>query len=153
MDTNTIFFTRTAPAKKVEIANSLTEAELLSTSIDTIKRMVMEAGEKNKYSKVWSKRLCINNVGNDWNSTIEMVEVFVKKITLDFYIQYENTDTNTTEDLSKFLARGDYRGSVNRSDRRGNPRTYYFNYSQRQKAEFVRAIIMRYLQVKYAGKI
>lgn len=153
MDTNVIFFTRTSAAKKVEIAKSLTEKELLATSIETIKRMVMEAGEKDKYSKSWTKSLWVKGCGNDWNSTIERVTVYLKKMTVEFYIQYENTDTSTSEDLSKFLGRGDYNGSIVRDDRRSNSRTYYFSYSQRQKAEFVRGIILSYLNVKYADKI
>lgn len=152
MDTNTIFFTRTSAAKKVEIAKALTEKELLATTTDTIKRMVIEAGKKDQYSKTWSKSLGIWNVGNDWNSTIERVTVYLKKMTVEFYIQYENTDTSTSEDLPKFLGRGDYNGSILRDDRRGNPRTYYFSYSQRQKAEFVRGVILSYLKLKYAEK-
>ena len=41
---NQIIFTRTQPKKKLDIINSLTEAELLATTEATITRIVKEVG-------------------------------------------------------------------------------------------------------------
>lgn len=153
MDVNNIFFTRFAPAKKMEIVNSLSETELLAINIETIKRMVIEVGTKNEYSKVWSKRLVVKNAGNDWNSDIIDVELTRSKVVIDFYVQFSNTDTNTCVECSEFLRRGEYRGSIKHSDRYGNPQTYYYIYSQSDKAKFVKALVVAYLTKKYADKL
>jgi GTPase SAR1 family protein len=91
--------------------------------------------------------------GNNWNSTVESVELIKGKLFLDFYIQYENTDTNTSEEYDNFFRRGNFRGEIRRSDRYGNGRTYYFCYDETDKARVMRSILLEYVYSKYNDKL
>ena len=153
MDINVIF-SRTAPKKKVEIVEKLTPMELLSITTETITRMVKEAGTRLYKSRDKELRFSYERrTGNNWDSTIEGVRNYKGKPVLNIYYQYENTDTNTSVSLEDFLKRGDYRGSVVRDDRYGNPRSYYFTFSSTDKARFVRRLLLEYLYSKYADKL
>ena len=154
MDINKIIFSRTAPAKKVEIVKNLTQAEQLSITPATIVKMIKEAG--NRLYKSRDKELRISHdlrSGNDWNSTVEGVRNYKGNPMLDLYIQYENTDTSTSVRLDDFLKYGDYRGSIVRDDRCGNPRSYYFTYSTADKARFVKSLLLEYINRKYKDKL
>ena len=154
MNINRIIFTKTAPKKKVEIVENLTPTELLSITTETITRMVKEAGSRLYKSRDKELRLSFERrTGNNWDSTIEGVRNYKGKPVLNIYYQYENTDTNTSVSLEDFLKRGDYRGSVVRDDRYGNPRNYYFTFSSTDKARFVRRLLLEYLYTKYADKL
>ena len=154
MDINQIIFTRTAPAKKVEIVENLTEAELLSITPATIVKMIKEAGTRLYKSRDKEMRISYDlRSGNDWNSTVEEVRNYKGTPMLDLYIQYENTDTSTSVRLDDFLRHGDYKGSIVRNDRCGNPRSYYFTYSTADKARFVKSLLMEYLNRKYKDKL
>lgn len=154
MDINKFIFSRTAPSKKVGIIENLSQTELLSITPATISKMIKEAGTR--LYKCRDKELlisCERRTGNSWNSTIEGVRNYKGNPVLDLYIQYENTDTNTGVSLSDFLKSGDYRGSIVRDDRYGNPRHYYFTYSAADKARFVRQLLLEYLNRKYRDKL
>lgn len=154
MDINKIIFTRTGAAKKVEIVNNLTEAELLNIQPPTIVRMIKEAGTRLYSSRDKELRFSFDRKpGNDWNSLIEGVRNYKGNLRIDFYIQYENTDTNLSASLSYFLKSEDYRGSIVRDDRCGNPRSYYFTYSSADKAQFVKSLLLEYLHRKYKDKL
>ena len=154
MNINRIIFTKTAPKKKVEIVENLTPTELLSITTETITRMVKEAGTRLYKSRDKELRFSYERqTGNNWNSTIEGVRNYKGKPALDIYLQYENTDTNTSVDLKDFLKSGDFRGSVVRDDRYANPRNYYFTYTPTDKARFVRRLLLEYLYTKYADKL
>lgn len=154
MDINKIIFSRTAPKKKVEIVENLISAELLSISTETIVRIVKDAGTRLYKSRDKELRLSFERrTGNNWDSTIEGVRNYKGKPVLDIYYQYENTDTNTSVSLDDFLKRGDYRGSVVRDDRYGNPRSYYFTFTATDKARFVRRLLLEYLNRKYKDKL
>ncbi len=154
MDINQIIFTRTAPAKKVEIVENLTQAELLNILPATIARMVKEAGTRLYKSRDKELRISYERrTGNNWNSTIEGVRNYKSSPMLDLYIQYENTDTSASVSLNDFLNKGDYRGSIVRDDRYGNPRSYYFTYTEADKARFVRQLLLEYLTRKYKDKL
>ncbi|MBO5062087.1 MAG: hypothetical protein J6C31_05650 [Prevotella sp.] len=154
MDINQIIFTRTAPANKVEIVESLTQAELLNILPATIARMVKEAGTRLYKSRDKELRISYERrTGNNWNSTIDGVRNYKGNPMLDLYIQYENTDTSASVSLSDFLCKGDYRGSIVRDDRCGNPRSYYFTYTVADKARFVRQLLLEYLNRKYKDKL
>ena len=154
MNINRIIFTKTAPKKKVEIVENLTPTELLSITTETITRMVKEPGSRLYKSRDKELRLSFERrTGNNWDSTIEGVRNYKGKPVLNIYYQYENTDTNTSVSLEDFLKRGDYRGSVVRDDRYGNPRNYYFTFSSTDKARFVRRLLLEYLYSKYADKL
>ena len=82
---NQIIFTRTQPKKKLEIINSLSEAELMVTTEATITKIVKEAGSRLYKSR--DKQLRIGHdrrKGNNWNSTVESVELIKGKLFLDF---------------------------------------------------------------------
>ena len=154
MNINRIIFTKTAPKKKVEIVENLTPTELLSITTETITRMAKEAGTRLYKSRDKEQRFSYERrTGNNWDSTIEGVRNYKGKPVLNIYYQYENTDTNTSVSLEDFLKRGDYRGSVVRDDRYGNPRNYYFTFSSTDKARFVRRLLLEYLYTKYADKL
>ena len=151
---NQIIFTRTQPNKKIEIIKNLTEAELLATTEATITKIVKEAGRKMYKSR--DKQLRVDydrRKGNNWNSTVESVELIKGKLYLDFYIQYENTDTNTSEEYDNFFRRGNFRGEIRRLDRYGNGRTYYFCYDETDKARVMRSILLEYVYSKYNDKL
>ena len=120
---NVELFKRYAPKKKLEIIEKLNPNELMNVTTATITRIVKEAGKSMYKSR--NKRLYISRDrqrGNSWNSTIEAVELIRGKLYLDVYLQYENTDCNTSELVRDFIRGGDFTGSVVRGDRYGNDR-------------------------------
>ena len=154
MDINQIIFTRTVPAKKVEIVENLTQAELLNILPAPIAKMVKEAGPRLYKSRDKELRISYERqTGNNWNATIEGVRNYKGSPMLDLYIQYENTDTSASVSLNGILNKGDYRGSIVRDDRCGNPRSYYFTYTVADKARFVRQLLLEYLNRKYKDKL
>lgn len=157
MATNNInveLFKRYAPKKKLEIIEKLTPAELMNVTTATLTRIVKEAGEnmwksRNKTLRISRER----RRGNSWNSTIEAVDLIKGKLNLDVYMQFENTDSNTSMSISSFLSRGDSRAEITRDDRYGNPRTYYAVYDEGDKQRVIRSILEEYVYTKYADKL
>ena len=127
----------------------------MATTEATVTRIVKEAGSTVYKSR--NKRLRIDydrREGNNWNSTVESIELIKGRLFLDFYVQYENTDTNTSEEFDKFFdRRNSYRGEIRRLDRYGNGRTYYFNYDQSDKAQVMKSILLEYVYGKYNEKL
>ena len=154
MNINQIIFTRTQPQKKVDIINHLTEAELMATSEATITRIVKETGQRMGKTRDKSLRISYDRrAGNNWNATIEAVELIKGKLYLDIYVQYENTDTSTSEFYDDFFRGGTYRGEIRRLDRYGNGRTYYFNFDSDDKKRIIRSFLLEYVYSKYADKL
>lgn len=154
MDINKFIFTRTAPAKKIEAIEGLSQTELLSITPTTIAKMVKEAGTRLYKSRDKEMRIsCTRRTGNDWNSEVEGVRNYKGNPMLDLYIQYDNTDTVTSVSLDDFLKYGDYKGSIQRNDRNGNPRSYYFTYTSADKARFVKSLLLEYINCKYKDKL
>ena len=154
MNINELIFSRTQPQKKIDIINALSEDELLSTSEATIKRIVKDAGRR--MWKTRDKELRISHerrAGNAWNSLIEVVELIKGRLYLEVYLQYENTDTSTSEEYDDFFRNGNFRGEVRRLDRYGNGRTYYFLYNLSDKASVMKSILLEYVYTKYADKL
>ena len=154
MNINNFIFTRTQPQKKIDTINALTQDELLSTSEATVKRIVKEAGRR--MWKTRDKELRISQgrrVGNAWNSSIDGVQLIKGQLYLDVYLQYENTDTNTSEEYDDFFRNGNFRGEVRRLDRHGNGRTYYYLYDSSDKASVIKSILLEYVHLKYADKL
>lgn len=154
MDINKFIFSRTTPKKKIETVRNLSKDELLSITPATIIRIVKETGTRLYRSR--DKELLISHsirTGNDWNSEFEGIRMCGQRPLVCFYIQYENTDTNTNDHLESFLQKGDYRGSIYRNDRHGNKRTYYFTYSESDKAECVRSLLLEHLDRKYKDRL
>ena len=154
MNINELIFSITQPQKKIDIINALSEDELLSTSEATIKRIVKDAGRR--MWKTRDKELRISHerrAGNAWNSLIEAVELIKGRLYLEVYLQYENTDTSTSEEYDDFFRNGNFRGEVRRLDRYGNGRTYYFLYNLSDKASVMKSILLEYVYTKYADKL
>ncbi len=155
MNINQFIFSRTQPKKKIETIEVLTVDELLAVKEDTVKWIVKDVGRRAYKSR--DKELYIDGdrrKGNNWNSTIDGVELIKGKLYLDIYVQYENTDTNTSEEYDDFFnGRHDYRGEIRRLDRYGNGRTYYFCYDKSDKAKVMKSILLEYVYKKYNEKL
>ena len=154
MNINDFIFSRTQPKKKIETIEALSNEQLLSVKEDTVKKIVKEAGRRMYKSR--DKELRIDSdrrKGNNWNSTVEGVELIKGKLYLNFYVQYENTDTNTSEEYSDVFNGREFRGEIRRSDRYSNGRTYYFCYDRSDKALVMKSILLEYVYTKYADKL
>ena len=154
MNINEFIFTRTQPKKKIETIENLSNDELLGVTEVTVKKIIQEVGRRRYKSR--DKELCIDydrRVGNNWNSTVESVDLVKGKLYISFYIQYENTDTNTSDDYDNFFKQSNYRGEIRRLDRYGNGRTYYFCYDDSDKARVMKSILLEYIYTKYADKL
>lgn len=153
MNINNFIFTRTQPQKKIDTINALTQDELLSTSEATVKRIVKEAGRRMWKTRDKELRISQERAGNAWNSSIDGVQLIKGQLYLDVYLQYENTDTNTSEEYDDFFRNGNFRGEVRRLDRHGNGRTYYYLYDSSDKASVIKSILLEYVHLKYADKL
>ena len=154
MNVNNFIFTRRQPKKKLEVIEKLSNDELLAVSESTVKKIIQEVGQRRYKSRDKELRIDYDRrVGNNWNSTVESVDLVKGKLYVGFYIQYENTDTNTSDDYEDFFKRGNYRGEIRRLDRFGNGRTYYFCYDESDKARVMKSILLEYVYSKYADKL
>lgn len=152
MNINKIIFSRTAPSKKVGIVKNLTIPELLSINYATIMRVVKETGTKQSNSRNKTFRMT-RPVSNDWNAEFEGVNLYRGKLLADIYLQYDSTDTNVIVPFEDFLKKGDFRGSITRSDSCNNPQTHYFTFREIDKAIVLGRLLMDYLNRKYKDKL
>lgn len=150
---NTFLFTRTNPQTKLSVIDNLSDSEILNTNIATITRIIKEAGEGKPRSRNKTLYLRRPHPGNNWNSDVEDISIYKGKLWIGFYLQYENTDTSDEAPLKDFMRPGDYRGSIERDDRYGNPRHYYFTYDSDDKVRVLRAILKEYVLTKYHDKL
>ena len=154
MNVNNFIFTRTQPKKKLEVIEKLSNDDLLAVSESTVKKIIQEVGQRRYKSRDKELRIDYDRrVGNNWNSTVESVDLVKGKLYIGFYIQYSNTDTNTSDDYEDFFKRGNYRGEIRRLDAYGNGRTYYFCYDESDKARVMKSILLQYVHNKYADKL
>ena len=152
---NIELFRRYQPRKKLELIEHLNEQELFMITTDTVKRIIKEAGVRRKGSR-GSYDLSlrqINITGNRWNSDIEGWGIWKNRLYIDFYLQYDNTDTTTLEHIGNFLSPGEFLGELHATDRHDNPRTYYFRYDTEDKGRAIRALLRQYVENKYADKL
>ena len=150
MNINIEIFKRYAPGKKLRIIKGLSDLELLAISTETVTRIIKEEGTN--FYKSRDKRLHVSpkfKTGNNWDSTFTGVELIKGKLYVSLYVQYSNTDTETTETYAKFFSMGEYRGFVHYEDRYGNSQTDYFTYSQSDKARAIKSLLLEYVQRKY----
>ena len=155
---NNIIFTRTAPKKKLEIINSLSQGELLAITYPTILRIIKEAGQGDS-SKVRCKfkTLYLSGATNDWNSKVTNIYNWKKdEVYLSVYIQGDDTDTYEFPKLKDFL---DNRyeeqclGMLHESFRNGYEHDVPANYNRTDRARVVRAILTAYVKNKYRDKL
>lgn len=150
---NTELFRRTSPVKKIEIVKNLTQVELSRTSEGTILRIVKETGRRRKGTRDYE--FYINpdrRKGNNWNSVIEGIWLYKGKLSVMVYIQFDNTDTSLIVPFNDFFKKGDFRGTIKRDDRYGNPQTYYYVYDETDKTEVLRSFCLEYVNTKYKSK-
>jgi hypothetical protein len=138
----------------LEIINNLSTTELLATAPETLMRIVKETGTKagtarNKVLRISSER----RSGNNWNSTVEAVEIHRGKLMLDIYVQMDSTDTNHFEPYLNFSKDGNYTGKVYTTNYYGDSVPHYFTYDRQDKAGVIKSILLEYLFTKYADKL
>lgn len=147
---NIELFKRYAPKKKQEIVNSLNEKELLSTTPETINRIVREVGNRLYKSRDKELRISSNlRVGNGWNSTVESICTYKSRLYLHIYIQMDSTDTTIVEDYNTFIKRGDYTGKAFETNRYGDRVPNYCHYTEADKARVIQSILLQYVHTKY----
>ena len=149
MTINEYLFSESPIQEKKEIVESLSIKELGSVNSDALKRIIREVG--NNIGKSRAKELKIaseKRPGNEWNSWFEGIGFNNGKGYVILYVQFSNTDTTLIEDLDKFLCKGDFKGSVQWTDRYGNPQTSYFRYSEVQKLRCIQSVLMEYIERK-----
>ena len=154
-DINIELFKRYKPEKKIEIIELLTDKEVMKVKESPIVRISKETGtflygsKRNKHLNIARER----RRSNSWNSTFEGIEYNKGKLYVELYLQYENTDTSIYGDWNKFFLPGDYKGHYQGDDMMGNPRTYYFTYTEIQKVRCIKSILYEYVYRKYADKL
>ena len=118
--------------------------------------MVREAGEFHYKSKR-DKTLMVSRqrrTGNDWNSWFNGVDLLKGKLYVNFYIQYDNTDTNDCISYGEFVRDRDrFRGTIKTTDRFDNPQTYYYFYENDDRARAIKSLLLEYVYTKYADKL
>ena len=153
---NIELFKRYAPKRKIEIIESLNQTELLAITTSTITRMVREAGELHYKSKR-DKRLIVSRqrrTGNNWNSWFNGVDLLKGKLYVNFYIQYDNTDTDDCISYGEFMRDKDrFRGTIKTTDRYDNPQTYYYFYDNEDRARAIKSLLLEYIYTKYTNKL
>ncbi|MBP3679626.1 MAG: hypothetical protein J6I70_04845 [Bacteroidaceae bacterium] len=151
---NQELFKRYAPKKKLEIIYQLRANELLATTPETIKRIVKETGKNIGMSR--NKVLYISKdrqIGNNWNSLIEDVELIYGNLYLNIYFQMDSTDTNICEKYLTFFKGDEYHGKHYTTNRYGDQVPNYFIYNQEDKAKVIKSILLEYVYTKYADKL
>lgn len=152
---NLELFKRYAPKRKLEIIESLSQEEILAITPATIIRMVREEGESHYKSKR-DKKLCVRRVirkGNEWNSEFTGVDLLKGKLYVNFYVQYDNTDTEDCISYDEFMRDKDrFRGTIKTTDRYDNPQTYYYFYDNDDRARAIRSLLYEYVYRKYLDK-
>ena len=151
---NQELFKRYAPQKKLEIVSNLSTSELLATTPETVKRIAKEAGKKiglrrDKVLRISQDR----RIGNNWNSTVEAVEIINGKLHLDVYFQMDSTDTNIYVNYDVFMKGNEYHGKHYTTNRYGDKVPNYFIYDRQDKAGVIKSILLEYVYTKYADKL
>ena len=158
MNINDFIFKRTAPKKKLEIINSLSQGELLAITYKTILRIIKEAGrgDSNKV-RCKFKTLYLSGATNDWNSKVRNIYNSKKdEVYLSVYIQGDDTDTEVSYKLRDFL---DNRyeeqclGHLEESFRNGYEHKVPANYDRSDRSRVIKAILTAYIENKYADKL
>lgn len=153
-DINIELFKRTSPVRKIEIIKNLTRVELSSISKETILRIVKETGRRRKGSRNYE--FYINpdrRKGNNWNSLVEGIWLYKGKPYILIYVQLDNTDSSLSVPFDDFFKKGEFRGTIKRDDRYGNPQTCYYVYDEKDKAEVMRSICLEYVNTKYKERL
>lgn len=154
IDVNTELFKRTSPVKKIEIIKNLTQGELSRVTEATIFRIVKETGRRRKGTRDYEFYVNLDRrKGNNWNSEVEGIWLYKRKLSVVVYIQYDDTDSSLLVPFNDFFKKGDFRGTIKRDDRYGNPQTHYYVYDENDKTEVMRSFCLEYINTKYKSKL
>lgn len=144
---NSFIFSKKPCKKKLEVVKSLREDQLLEIELTTIKKMLRIAGRRYGKNRVLNLR---NKPGNNHNSTVKSVSYYsygdILYVSID--IQCGN-NTNINIPMDSFLNGKEYTSSIMEYDKYGDPHTRNFTYSQSEKAEVIRSILIEYIYHKY----
>ena len=151
MDINNFIFSKTKPIVKLQKINSLSNYDLLSLNRDSIMKIVKQIGDDRGNFKILY--LGDRRVSNEWNAIIKSIEICKKKLFVNFYIQYWNTDTDTCDYMENFLRGNGYTGEIKGVDYRCNERTYYFSFNKEHKALLMKNILLEYIYTKYKDQL
>lgn len=154
INVNTELFKRISPVKKIEIVKNLEQDELSGVSKETILRIVKETGRRRKGTRDYE--FYINpdwRKGNNWNSEVEGIWLYKGKLSVMVYVQFDDTDTSLIVPFNDFFKKEDFRGTIKRDDRYGNPQTHYYVYNEKDKAEVLRSFCLEYINTKYKSKL
>ena len=150
---NIELFKRYQPARKREIIESLSTAELFAVTEDTVKRIIKEAGRAMYKSRDKELRLSGEyETGNRWNSTIETVSLRRNRLYITIYMQMDSTDVTYMEEYTNFFKRGEYVGKAFETNRYGDKIPNYCHYTETDKARFMRSLLYQYVQTKQQKK-
>lgn len=154
INVNTELFKRISSVKKIEIVKNLEQDELSGVSKETILRIVKETGRRRKGTRDYE--FYINpdwRKGNNWNSEVEGIWLYKGKLSVMVYVQFDDTDTSLIVPFNDFFKKEDFRGTIKRDDRYGNPQTHYYVYNEKDKAEVLRSFCLEYINTKYKSKL
>lgn len=152
-DINIELFKRYQPARKCEIIESLSTAELFAVTEDTVKRIIKETGRAMYNSRDKELRLSGEyETDNRWNSTIETVSIRRNRLYIQIYIQMDSTDTTIIDEWNTFFKRGEYVGKAFETNRYGDKIPNYCHYTEADKARFMRSLLYQYVQTKQQKK-
>ena len=145
---NTFIFSKNPCKKKLEVVKNLREDQLLEIELDTIRKMLRTAGRRYGKNRYLNLR---NKPGNNHNSTVKSVSLYsygdVLYVSID--IQCSNNNTNINIPMDSFFNGKEYIGSIVEYDKYGDPHTRNFTYSQSEKAEVIRSILIEHIYHKY----
>lgn len=154
INVNTELFKRISPVKKIEIVKNLEQDELSGVSKEAILRIVKETGRRRKGTRDYE--FYINpdrRKGNNWNSEVEGIWFYKGKLSVMVYVQFDDTDTSLIVPFNDFFKKEDFRGTIKRDDRYGNPQIHYYVYNEKDKAEVLRSFCLEYINTKYKSKL
>lgn len=165
MDLNKELFRRTAPAKKLELIENATAAELSAVKAETIIRCVQEVGEPAFWSKepkkrVTSKKLRCDRVSNGWDATFYHVAIYGREHKLNFH--FEGIIDNRYIDCDGFCHDLNFKEmtstqtikkEVQYEGRDNHPHWETFRWDWDERMECIRSILTTYIKTKYSSKL
>jgi hypothetical protein len=141
---NEFIFGRTRAEKKLQVLDSMSDADICKISNASIIRIYKECRGKDSDGKP-NDRFWINSkrrVGNNWNSTIEFIYEYRGNACLCLYIQNSSTDSSIIKTLDEFKRGGTWYGSISGS----------YTYRSEDIARTLRCILKEFVYWKYIEK-
>ena len=144
---NEFIFGRTRAEKKLQVLDSMSDADICKVSNASILRIYKECRGKDSDGKP-NDRFWINSkrrVGNNWNSTIEFIHEYRGRACIEFYVQNTKTDWGESVEYNTFKSGTEFRGY---SEHLGTS----FRYDSNDIANVIRCILKEFVYYKYIEK-